>query len=77
MLGSVWPVEQLTYADDLEAIGSGRRGRLAALFMVILIGVFGFTVQRAKTRGCLKVDWIGLHCDYTTYTMGLSETRAA
>ena len=58
-------------------MGAGPRGHVAGIIALVLLGVFGFPAQCSKTRGGLRVDWIGFHCDYVSFRIGLSETRAA
>lgn len=77
ILGSKSPVELLTYADDLEAIGPGKAGRRAVVQAFFIMCIFGVPFKFSKQRGGMQVDWIGLHSDYTTYQLGLSVGRAA
>eukprot|EP00969_Alexandrium_andersonii_P075723 3338218-Alexandrium_andersonii.AAC.1 len=76
MLGPSWPLELLIYADDLEALGAERRGRVACFLALILLACLGFPVQKAKTHGGLRVDWLGARRDYAQKMMGLSCGRA-
>jgi hypothetical protein len=35
--------------------------------------MLGVPFKLSKFRGGFKIDWVGLHLDYTTYSIGLVE----
>ena len=75
LLGPDFPLDLLLYADDLEAMGKGLRGRrgipLSYLFLTL-----GYPFKWAKTRGGFRVEWLGMETEYPTYKLGLSLKRA-
>ena len=77
LLGRKHAGEHLLYADDLEALGSGRDGRRGLVLTFLFLSAVGFPFKWAKQRGGLKVEWIGLCTDYMNMTLGLSESRSA
>jgi hypothetical protein len=76
MLGPQMPVELLIFADDLEAIASSAGGRRGITLSFLFLSCLGFPFKWSKQRGGLRVEWIGLFTDYTTYKIGLSPKRA-
>ena len=54
-LGEDWPAGQLTYADDLEVIGAGKRGSLGTTFTVILAGACGFPARECLLRSVVAL----------------------
>ncbi|CAE8650563.1 unnamed protein product, partial [Polarella glacialis] len=76
LLGPENPAEILLFADDIEVIGPDRAGRRAIVLTYLFLVAFG-PFKWEKQRGGLKVDWIGLHTDYTVYKLGISEERCA
>ena len=76
-LGPEMPIEMLIFADDLESLGAGLRGRRGTVLSFLFLSTLGFPFKWAKQRGGLKVEWIGLYTDYTTMRLGLSPKRAA
>ncbi|CAE8738786.1 unnamed protein product, partial [Polarella glacialis] len=77
LLGPENPAEILLFADDIEVIGPDRAGRRAIALTYLFLVAFGNPFKWEKQRGGLKVDWIGLHTDYTVYKLGISEERCA
>ncbi|CAE8707868.1 unnamed protein product [Polarella glacialis] len=77
LLGPENPAEILVFADDIEVIGPDRAGRRAIVLTYLFLVAFGNPFKWEKQRGGLKVDWIGLHTDYTVYKLGISEERCA
>ena len=76
LLGPDLPLEILLYADDLETMGVGPRGRRAAVLTFIYMAVFGSPFKWSKQRGGLETEWIGLMTDYGGFSYGISERRA-
>ena len=76
MLGPQMPVDLLIFADDLEAIASSAGGRRGITLSFLFLSCLGFPFKWAKQRGGLRVEWIGLFTDYTSYKIGLSPKRA-
>ena len=77
LLGGDLPAELLAYADDLEAVAPGARGRRAVALAILFLCILGFPLQASKTKGGVELDWIGLHVDFAGYRLGLSAERAA
>ena len=71
VLGPDFPLDLLLYADDLEAMGKGPRGRrgvrLSYLFLTL-----GYP---SGLRG-FRVEWLGMETEYPSYKLGLSLKRA-
>lgn len=76
LLGPNNPLEMLLFADDLEALGPGVKGRKAVVLAYLYLAALGFPFKWSKQRGGLQVEWIGLFTDYRHYRLGLSERRA-
>jgi hypothetical protein len=77
ILGPSLPLELLVYVDDLQFIAGDRRERKAVVFAIFLFRMLGVPFKVPKFRGGFKVDWIGLHICFKTYSVGLSPERAA
>ena len=76
LLGPQMPIELLIFADDVEAIAASPGGRRGITLAFLFLSCLGFPFKWAKQRGGLRVEWIGLFTDYTTYKLGLSPRRA-
>ena len=76
VLGDAFPDDMLLYADDLEVLTIGRKGRVGGVLAFALMAALGAPFKWAKQRGGLVTEWIGLTTDYRTFAMGLSERRA-
>ena len=76
MLGPERPVELLIFADDLESLGADSMGRQGIVLTFLYMSALGFPFKWAKQRGGLKVEWIGLFTDYSSFKLGLSPKRA-
>ena len=70
-LGPEMPIEMFIFADDLESLSAGLRGRRGTVLSFLFLSTLGFPFKWAKQRGGLKVEWIGLYTDYTTMRLGL------
>ncbi|CAE8694243.1 unnamed protein product, partial [Polarella glacialis] len=77
LLGPENPADILLFADDIEVMGPDRAGRRAIVLTYLFLVAFGNPFKWEKQREGLKVDWIGLHTDYTVYKLGISEERCA
>ena len=77
LLGPTAHVELLLFADDLEALGIGQRGRRGSVLSFLYLSALGFPFKWSKQRGGLKVEWIGIFTDYTNMKLGLSPGRAS
>jgi hypothetical protein len=77
LLGPLWTLELLAYADDLEAVGVGCNGREAMVMAYLILCALGVPFKWPKLRGGMQVDWIGLRTDYGSFQLGLSASRAA
>ena len=76
LLGPDFPLDLLLYADDLEAMGKGPRGRRGILLSYLFLATLGYPFKWAKTRGGFRVEWLGMETEYPTYKLGLSLKRA-
>ena len=76
LLGPDFPLDLLLYADDLEAMGKGFRGRRGIPLSYLFLAALGYPFKWAKTRGGFRVEWLGMETEYTTYKLGLSLKRA-
>ena len=76
LLGPQMPIELLIFADDVEAIAASPGGRRGITLAFLFLSCLGFPFKWAKQRGGLRVEWIRLFTDYTTYKLGLSPRRA-
>ena len=74
LLGPGFPLDLLLYADDLEAMGRGPRGRRGIPLSYLFLATLGY--KWAKTRGGFRVEWLGMETEYPTYKLGLSLKRA-
>ena len=77
LLGPGYPMDMLLYADDLEALGIGARGRQGIPLCYLFLSVLGYPFTWAKTRGGYCVEWLGMETDYSCYKLGMSAKRAA
>ena len=76
LLGPNFPLDLLLYADDLEAMGRGPRGRRGIPLSYLFLATLGYPFKWAKTRGGFRVEWLGMETEYPTYKLGLSLKRA-
>ena len=76
LLGPDFPLYLLLYADDLEAMGKGPRGRRGIPLSYLFLATLGYPFKWAKTRGGFRVEWLGMETEYPTYKLGLSLKRA-
>jgi hypothetical protein len=77
ILGAGLSLDALLFADDLELIAETPRERRSILVFICLLFAVGTPMKWKKFRGGFQVDWVGLHSDYRTYSLGLSADRAA
>ena len=77
LLGPSLPLELLVYVDDLLFIAGDRMERKAVVFALFIFRLLGVPFKVPKFRGGFKVDWIGLHICFKSYSVGLSPERAA
>ena len=66
LMGEGYPLELLLYADDLEVVGLGAKGRQGIPMCYLLLA----------TRGGFRVEWLGMETDYVGDKLGLSKRRA-
>ena len=76
LLGRHNPLDMLLYADDLEFLGADKRERRSCVLALYFLKLLGVPMKLKKFHGGFDVDWIGLHVDYRTYSIGLSANRA-
>ena len=72
LLGPDFPLDLLLYADDLEAMGKGPKGRRGIPLSYLFLATLGYPFKWAKTRGGFRVEWLGMETEYPTYKLGLS-----
>ena len=68
---------QLLFADDIRWTAGGKDKFESIIHGLLIWIVVGAPVSWSKVRGGLKFDWLGYHCDYTCWKLGISELRAA
>ena len=68
----------LLYADDLESMGRGAKGRRGIPLSYLYLAALGYPFKWAKTRGGFRVEWLGMETEYPSYKLyiGLSLKRA-
>ena len=76
MLGPGFPLDMLLYADDLESMGRGAKGRRGIPLSYLYLAALGYPFKWAKTRGRFRVEWLGMETEYPSYKLGLSLKRA-
>ena len=67
LLGPDFPLDLLLYADDLEAMGKGPKGRRGIPLSYLFLATLGYPFKWAKTRGGFRVEWLGMETEYPTY----------
>ena len=75
LVGPSWPIDMLLYADDLEVLGPGVKGRVGAVLAYVYMAALGSPFKWKKQRGGLATEWVGITADYPSYSVGLSEKR--
>ena len=70
-------LDLLLYADDLESLEVGPLGRKGIPLSYCFMSLLGFPFKWAKTRGGLRVEWLGMETEYNSYRLGLTKKRAA
>ena len=73
LLGPGFPLDMLLYADDLESMGRGAKGRRGIPLSYLYLAAFGYPFKWAKTRGGFRVEWLGMETEYPSYKLGLSK----
>ena len=76
MLGPGFPLDMLLYADDLESMGRGAKGRRGIPLSYLYLAALGYPFKWAKTRGGFRVEWLGMETEYPSCKLGLSLKRA-
>ena len=76
LLAPSMPIGLLIFADDVVLLASDVGGRRSITLSFLYLSVLGFPFKWAKQRGGLRVEWIGLYTDYSTYRLGHSPQRA-
>ena len=67
----------LLFADDWWITASGRDFKDTLLGAVLFLRVFGVPMSWKKLTGGFVLAWIGYEIDLRSYTLGVSESRAA
>ena len=57
------PIDMLLYADDLEALATTRKGRIAIILSYCYLTVLGYPFKWSKTRGGYRVEWLGMETE--------------
>ena len=70
-------IDSTPFADDLEGIGVGQRGRISLVLSYCYIAALGAPFKWTKQRGGTTSEWVGLTTDYGSYSFGLSEKRSS
>ena len=70
----VW---QTVFADDLKITAHGRYTKYEDLVLSLLIWcLVGTPSAWLKTRGGLRMEWLGYRLDYVKFEAGVTEKRA-
>ena len=77
LLGPLFLLKLLRYADDLELIGRDRSGRMGIPLAFVFRAALGFPFKWAKIRGGVHVEWLGMETEYPSHKLGLSAKRAS
>eukprot|EP00439_Symbiodinium_sp_Y106_P000169 s14948_g1.t1 len=64
LLGPGFPLDMLLYADDLESMGRGAKGRRGIPLSHLYLAALGYPFEWAKTRGGFRVEWLGMETEY-------------
>ena len=72
MLGPGFPLDMLLYADDLESMGRGAKGRRGTPLSHLYLAALGYPFKWAKTPGRFRVEWLGMETECPSYKLGLS-----
>ena len=64
LLGPGFPLDMLLYADDLESMGRGAKGRRGIPLSYLYLAALGYPFKWAKTRGGFRVEWLGMETEY-------------
>ena len=68
---------QMVYVDDLHLMTAGAQKFINLWIILAAYEVVGTPFAYHKFRGGLDVDYIGYHLSYSTWSAGISESRAA
>ena len=70
--GAGCPLELLLYADDLESLGIGAKGRQGIPLSYLLLSVLGYPFKWGKKLE-VAIAWsgLGMETDYTNYKLGM------
>ena len=68
---------QIVYVDDLHLLTAGAHKFLNLWIILVAHEVIGTPFAYHKFKGGLDVDYIGYHLSYSTWSAGISESRAA
>ena len=60
----------LLYADDLESMKRGAKGRQEIPLSYLFLAALGFPFKWAKTRGGYRVEWLGMELPEARYVVG-------
>ena len=77
ILGREWPLWALLYADDWDLTAVGLAFRHSVLAFALLLVAFGVPLSWKKSKGGFKYSWVGYEKCLRSWTLGISESRAA
>ena len=66
VLSPEFMLDLLLYVDDLESLDLGASGRKGMPLSYCYMSLLGFFFKWAKTRGCFRVEWLGMETEYNS-----------
>ena len=72
MLGPGFPLDMLLYADDVESMSRGAKGRRGIPLSYLYLAALGYPFKWAKTRGGFRVEWLGMETRPLAEVLGCS-----
>ena len=72
LLGPMYGIFHLLYADDGLMVGRGRNWARALLLVFLIYDLLEIPMAWNKVRGGFKVEWIGYTFDVSCYEVGIS-----
>ncbi|CAE7254008.1 unnamed protein product [Symbiodinium microadriaticum] len=74
LMMSLWAM-QMIYVDDLHLVAAGPQKYLVLWMMIAAYEAIGTPFAYHKFKGGLRIDFIGYHLSYDSWSAGLSEKR--
>ncbi len=72
LLGPMYRIFHLLYADDGLMVGRGRNWARSLLLVYLICDLLEIPMAWNKVRGGFKVEWIGCTFDVLSYEDGMS-----